>query len=342
MIQLKLVKGEKDDDYSDNEANQDNVPHGAKVLLKLLSPWINTQRIVCADSYFASVTAAELLYVNGLKFIDVVKTATQKFPMAHLAAHELENRGDHYGLIRLGEDEDECDMLSFVWMDQDCRYFIATASSLSPAEDMQRSRLRQVEAVETNADPVEVNLVIPQPKVTKIYYSVCAKIDQHNRCRQDSLDLEKKLGTQKWDMRANLGIFGICVVDAWLCYQNTLETSELQEDFYEKLAEELIDNSYDGRLLRSDGGTPSSAGDSSPTNTGGRPRDCYGIHVMSMRETKKGSKGRKCHTTQLRCQICSKKTTHKCSKCDDPIVPICSSTTGRDCFRQHFDKVHVE
>ena len=114
MIQLKLVKGEKDDDYSDNEANQDNVPHGAKVLLKLLSPWINTQRIVCADSYFASVTAAELLYVNGLKFIGVVKTATQKFPMAHLAAHELENRGDHYGLIRLGEDEDECDMLSLV------------------------------------------------------------------------------------------------------------------------------------------------------------------------------------------------------------------------------------
>ena len=77
--------------------------------------------------------------------------------------------------------------------------------------------------------------------------------------------------------------------------------------FYEKLAEELIDNSYDGRLLRSDGGTPSSAGDFSPTNTGGRPRDCYGIHVMSMRETKKGSKGHKRHTAQLRCRICSKK-----------------------------------
>ena len=44
MIQLKLVKGEKDDDDSDNETNQDNVPHGAKVLLKLLSLSGSTHR----------------------------------------------------------------------------------------------------------------------------------------------------------------------------------------------------------------------------------------------------------------------------------------------------------
>ena len=60
-----------------------------------------------------------------------------------------------------GEDEDECDLLSFVWMDQDRRYFIASALSLSPAEDMLRSRLRQVEDVETNVDPVTVDLIIP-------------------------------------------------------------------------------------------------------------------------------------------------------------------------------------
>ena len=134
----------------------------------------------------------------------------------------------------------------------------------------------------------------------------------------------------------------MCVVDAWLCYQNTLETNELQEDFYLNLAEELIDNNYDGRVLRSDGVTPSSAGGFSPINTGGMPRDCYGIHVMSMRKTKKGTKGPKCHTVQLRCRICQKKTTLKCSECEDPIFPICSAKTGRDCFRKHFDKVHVE
>ena len=345
MMQLKLVKGDADSDHDDNEdvnyGNMDDVPHGANIMLKLLSPWINTQRIVCADSYFASVTAAELLHMNGLKFIGVIKTATRKFPMAHLAAHELENRGDRYGLVRRksGEDEDECDLLSFVWMDQDRRYFIASASSLSPAEDMRRSRLRQVEDVDTNADPVVVDLAIPQPKASKLYYSCCAKIDQHNRSRQDSLDLEKKLGTQAWDMRANLGIFGMCVVDAWLCYKNSMETDELQEDFYLSLSEELIDNNYDGRVLRSNGGTPSSAGLVSPVDTGGRARDCYGIHAMPMRERKRGSTN---ITKQLRCRVCKKKTTHICSECEHPIVPLCSAVTGRDCFRKHFSDVHIE
>ena len=227
---------------------------------------------MCTDRYFASMTAAELLHMNRLRFIGVIKTATRKFPMAHLAVQELENRGGRYGLVRRksAEDKDECDLLSFVWMDQDRRYFIASASSLSPAEDMRRSRLRQVEDVETNADPVAVNLVIPQPKASKIYYSCCAKIDQHNRSRQDSLDIEKKLGTQDWDMRANLGIFGMCVVDAWLCYKNSTGAEELQEDFYLSLAEELIDNNVDRRILRSKGGTPSSASLCSPIDTDGQ------------------------------------------------------------------------
>ena len=73
------------------------------------------------------------------------------------------------------------------------------------------------------------------------------------------MDLEKKLGTQEWDMRTNLGIFGMFVVDAFLCYKNSTETDELHEDFYLSLAEELIDNNINRRILRSDGGTPSSA-----------------------------------------------------------------------------------
>ena len=36
--------------------------------------FLNTHRIVCADSYFALVTASELFYLNRMKFIGVVKT----------------------------------------------------------------------------------------------------------------------------------------------------------------------------------------------------------------------------------------------------------------------------
>ena len=60
---------------------------------------------MCTDSYFESVTAAELLHMNGLKFIGVIKTSTRKYPMVHLATHELENRGNRYGLVRRNSGE---------------------------------------------------------------------------------------------------------------------------------------------------------------------------------------------------------------------------------------------
>ena len=49
--------------YAKNKEEQqddrENIPHGTKVLNELVMPWANTDRIVCSDSYFASVYAAE-------------------------------------------------------------------------------------------------------------------------------------------------------------------------------------------------------------------------------------------------------------------------------------------
>ena len=64
----------------------------------------------------------ELLYENRLEFIRVVKRATQKFSMEHLIAHESEIRGDLYGLMWKKVSEDQCDLLLYVWINQDHRY----------------------------------------------------------------------------------------------------------------------------------------------------------------------------------------------------------------------------
>ena len=63
-------------------------------------PWVNTHRIVCSDSYFALATETKLLHLNGLKFIGVVKTATRKYLLAHLASQELEKGGTGMGWLR--------------------------------------------------------------------------------------------------------------------------------------------------------------------------------------------------------------------------------------------------
>ena len=54
-MRLKVVKQEED--YSDTESDKDSTTlgHGVKVLKELISPWTGSGRLVCADSYFASV-----------------------------------------------------------------------------------------------------------------------------------------------------------------------------------------------------------------------------------------------------------------------------------------------
>ena len=68
-------------------------------------------------------------------------------------------------------------------MDQDRRYFIASGYFMDSGANMERIRSHHLEEVGTDADTVDVNLTIPQPKASEIYYSACSKIDRHNRCR---------------------------------------------------------------------------------------------------------------------------------------------------------------
>ena len=85
MISLKLVKtASLEEEANGNREEEDGMLHGTKVLLHLVSKWAHSDRMVCADSYFASVGAAQKLKEIGLKFIGVVKTATKKFPMKYL------------------------------------------------------------------------------------------------------------------------------------------------------------------------------------------------------------------------------------------------------------------
>ena len=171
-------------------------------------------RIVCADSYFASVATLVELKRLGFAFIGVVKTATKQFPMAHLQSQELAGRGNLRAVVSK-DAEGLNSMVAFVWVDRERRYFICNGGNLNRTTPVFRSQWQQVDDT-PNAEPEHVALEIPQPEATHVYYSVCGKIDQSNRTRQDDLDIKKMLGTHKWDTRVNLSIFRIEVVDTYL------------------------------------------------------------------------------------------------------------------------------
>ena len=192
MLRVKLVKTKEEEMTHLEEIDDKGLNHGAKIIKSLVAPWTGSDRIVGADSYFASVGTALELKRIGLRFIGVVKTATKRFPMKHLSGLELRDRGDCVGLVSKGVDG-QPSLLPFVWMDRNRRYFIATGSSLQAGKTYSRKRWRQ-EDEEEDAPPNKVELFVPQPKAAEKYYSTCGLIDQHNRHHQDTLMLERKMG----------------------------------------------------------------------------------------------------------------------------------------------------
>lgn len=271
--------------------------------------------------------------------------------MKWLSERELSQRGDMRVAVhkqrRNGETEGKVEMLAFVWMDRDRRYFVASGSSVDAGRPYVRKRWRQVVPDKETA-PENVELIVPQPKACEIYYDCCGIIDRHNRCRQDDLQIEKKLGTDSWSTRVNLSIFAMCVVDCWLVYKAATKSQEDQKTFYSSLAEELIDNSYDeGLRAGRQKGIGNSPKERSPTlSDTGVPRSGINAHITPTKRRRRTSDGRETsYLLQGRCKVCSAKTTMTCSLCGDDGKRaqepwICNTKRGRPCFSEHMWAEH--
>ena len=189
-----------------------------------------------------------------------------------------------------------------------------------------------------------MKLTVPQPKVGELYYSACAQVDRHNRCRQDDLNLEKKVGTKDWSFRVNCSLLSMVIVDSWLLYSGAQGSRYhlVQRQFYETLATQLIDNTFDGHNLRYNGSLNGTAKvqDFESSLTRG-----IGIHLTPTRERRKSKDGKvSSFVMQRKCRICkTKKTTHLCSACmacGGTTVWLCRGSCGRSCFLDHLKNVH--
>jgi len=182
-------------------------------------------------------------------------------------------------------------------------------------------------------------LIMPQPLVVGTCYQCCAQIDRHNRCRQDDLWLEYKLVTHAWSMRVNLSPSGMCVMDALLLYASARGPAAAltQNQFYEDLAAQLIDNTYDSVGLRQCGVPGAVSG------SDGAPVMCFGVGVH-LTPTLNRRKGDSDHRAQRDCRVCkSGRTTLVFSSCRDGTgvdLFFCGPKSGRGCFNVHLREVH--
>lgn len=162
--------------------------------------------------------------------------------------------------------------MAVLWVDRERWFFIATASKPLPGVPCERLRWRQV-----GDRAARVAFTIPEPQVAELYYRGCAAIDHHNQCRQDDLQLERKLASHDWSMGFNLSLMGFFIADSWMLYAGARgATGELsQAEYYEALAGPLIDNTFDSLGPRG----PSSYGEAGAADEAVPLRFGVGVHL---------------------------------------------------------------
>ena len=135
MMQLKIVETPEEEQANIQEDKHGQL-HGTKIMLRLLKPWYNDgERVVCRDSYFASVTAVKVLKNVGFRLIGVIKTATKQYPIAHLQNVEINERRDSRALLSKDK-EGKVDALALLWVDCNQRYFITNAQGVEESEPL--------------------------------------------------------------------------------------------------------------------------------------------------------------------------------------------------------------
>ncbi len=79
--------------------------------------------------------------------------------------------------------------------------------------------------------------------------------------------LDRNLGTKHWDKLFNIGVLGIVCVDAYLFFQQVINTNNRTTsslEFFGRLADELIDNQEDCRVTRASAASQDIAATATP------------------------------------------------------------------------------
>ena len=164
---------------------EDDHAHATAMARRLTANWARVDRIFVGDSCFAPVRTADALDKAGLRFIGCVKSAAAGFPMKKLAETEATGRGLAKAITcrRVGSK----DMMALMFADRGRKHFISTALTSRITKTAERLRWRTIEGVRSERIMTRIGI----PEATGAYFSAAIKVDQHDRCRQNDIGIEK-------------------------------------------------------------------------------------------------------------------------------------------------------
>ena len=106
--------------------------------------------------------------------------------------------------------------MTYTWMDKNCMQYVSTASSTYHGNSFQWKHLSQLVKSKDAPPAVMETREERQPEACEMYFTENSAIDEHNRVRQASFQLERKLKVKDWELlRVNHGIMGMSDVDTF-------------------------------------------------------------------------------------------------------------------------------
>jgi hypothetical protein len=315
--------------------------------LRLVQPWFSSGRIVCGDSWFASVETAVFLRKNGLHFTGLVKGSSKYFPKKYLNNFNHPTRGD---TATLTATKDGVPLIAHSWSDRKLKCFVSTCGTTLPGEPAWKRRYHRLAFIgrhSSGADEIRYKAV-PRTKLIEKYFACSSAVDIHNHNRQGSIALED-LDTKKWWWRLSLTILGMIVTDCFLAYRASFPRATVSlSDFVVKLANQLIFKSNNPR--RSLTSSSSSSADQLREQYGGTVHEVLTSHNLRPLNThpfyiKKSAQSNNRAVYNRACSVCKKPAYYYCesdtctlnSADSAKITALCGST--HPCLAHHVSEM---
>ena len=257
--------------------------------------------------------------------------------------------GDH--ILLESQVGDGCPIYAMGWNDKKLTSIVSTCGTTVAGLPSRRPRHRKVFRDGEWVTEVYVKEV-KRTRMIADFFQYFSIIDVHDHYRQGSLELERHWITHCWWHRMFSTIFGICIVDAYLCFKfEVIQRQELPsrlmtfQHFLAGIFNDLIEEGHNFR--EQDGSANVSSPEVPEVNTSltlhlheGQSHFQFQVHYLAPLSTLPfgPQKASRC-LRRCRHKGCGKNASCYCVGCSNVeqkiIVPYCGPSTGRLCFAKH-------
>lgn len=257
-LRLEIQEGEEKNKEKKYQAQPHNLPFHVAITLRLIEPWLNTFRIIVADSA-SLITAIELLKRN-VYFVGIVKSACKYFPKQYFKnwSREKPKMGDYkvclseFPVTHIANSEGfqitkTHNLRAVAWQSKKMKSIISSFGVTTLGEPQIVPRCRVIVNIEGTLENQYYLRETPCPKIANEIFSAFKIIDVHYHYRQGILKLEQSWKSQSWWQRLFSTLLSVIATDAYFMYRHEFSlynVSEFEQLSYEmfiaKLANQLI------------------------------------------------------------------------------------------------------